>query len=178
MTANNWSWKISIYIILTERNEDASLNMQQLTVYLTSLLMLSWNYCWNQTLLLARLTISLQLLIWSLTARKYSSWHVSARYTLIYIKSWIIFWLSQNFVYKQLQYSLQLDDYERKWTQKHWARICICIFCWIVLWTARWWWTKECAKLSRCYKKSLRNLFFWQSHQVEQRTSEIWTAQK
>ncbi len=27
MTANNWSWKISIYITFTEKNEDASLNI-------------------------------------------------------------------------------------------------------------------------------------------------------
>ncbi len=44
MIANNWSWKILIYITLIKKSENPSLNMQQLIVYSTSSLMLSLNY--------------------------------------------------------------------------------------------------------------------------------------
>ncbi len=68
---------------------------------------------------------------------------------------------SLSYVCKQLEYNSQLVDYERKWTQKRWMHICEYIFIWIILWTARQWWTIECAKSSRCYKRLSRNLLFW-----------------
>ncbi len=36
----------------------------------------------------------------------------------------------------------------------------------------------ECVRLSEYYRKSLRNLFSWQSHQIKQETFEIKAASK